>query len=255
MTQLIPSNLPIYFQCLCVPVKWERKQKLSMAAFPNLANLAALLGNNVPGQQDRDLLKVEILPGPARTFDPWEKRNEFFRLVTGDTEDLLTFLSGVGLFERPGFEHLTFNEERAFESVPCTTVSGDAGKTHQVTYLPTTSEGRIWALRGLLENTLRKPEGWTGKYADFQVRIIRSKGEARVIITTTTFLESLLLTLCVDQVQGAKVRKCARPDCGIPFSTTGGHKKKYCTWYCGHIESVRRSRKRRRKFKGVANGK
>jgi hypothetical protein len=241
MTQLISSNLPVFFQCLCVPVNWER-------ARPRFANLAYLINPNL--QQDGDLLEAQIVHGTATTFDPWEKRNEFFRLGQGDTEALLAFLRSVGLFERPGLEHSLNRDGTALSVVRATD-----GETYGVHYLPRTTEKRIWSIRRLLENSLKEPTGWTGKYSDFQVRIVRSAGQARVIVTTTTFLEALLLTLTVDRVQGAKVRKCARPDCGVTFSSMGGHKKKYCNWYCGHIESVRRGRKQKTRERGLVHGK
>ena len=68
-----------------------------------------------------------------------------------------------------------------------------------------------------------------------------------MVITTLTFIDAMKLTLVVDAVSGAKVRKCARTDCRTLFTFTGGHKRKYCSWYCGHIESVRKSRKQARK--------
>lgn len=38
-------------------------------------------------------------------------------------------------------------------------------------------------------------------------------------------------------------KRCERPDCGNLFLQLG-RRKKFCDWYCGHIESVRRSRMR-----------
>jgi hypothetical protein len=37
-------------------------------------------------------------------------------------------------------------------------------------------------------------------------------------------------------------KRCSRADCHNVFLSSG-RKKKYCTWYCGHIESVRRGRR------------
>ena len=39
--------------------------------------------------------------GSAIPYDPWEKRNEFFRLQEGDTKGLLHFLASVGFLEHP----------------------------------------------------------------------------------------------------------------------------------------------------------
>jgi hypothetical protein len=241
MTQLLESNLPVYFQCLAVPVEWKR------ALLP-YKNLASLMDPNFPEPQEGDLLAVHLVHSrDPVAFDPWEKRNEFFRLPQGDTDALLAFLRRVGFFERPR----AFIDEDGIETI----IRVKDDETHYVQYNHKTSEKRIWGLRRLLMGSLEKLSTWTGKHSDFQMRIVRSKGEARVIVTTTTFLEAIQLTLTVDRVMGAKVTKCGRPDCTVPFSTTGGHKRKYCSWYCGHIESVRRSRRQNRSKKGVKRGK
>jgi hypothetical protein len=56
-------------------------------------------------------------------------------------------------------------------------------------------------------------------------------------------LDAISLTVHYDHIRGAKFKSCARPDCGLPFTVESRHKRKYCTWYCGHIESVRKNRK------------
>lgn len=241
MTHLISSNLPVVFQCLRVEASWDRA----------LQPLTALLYKpDLTKRWDGDFLEVKTLGRKATTFDPWEKRNEFFRLRRGDTEGLLSFLQTVGVFHRPDQAGLTAkytdSEIGRFQTV-------DHGKVYYVEYLRRISENEIWEIRRLIEGSLQKAEQRSGEHSDFHSRIVRSEGNARLIVTTTTFLEALELTITVDQVQRAKIRKCARPDCGVSFSNTGGHKKKYCEWNCGHVESVRRSRKRKRK--GVLHGK
>jgi hypothetical protein len=232
MTRLISSNLPIYFQCLRVPTEWTRA-----IATNALARYAHLM-NSSKEESHGDLLQVHRAPGVATTFDPWEMRNKFFRLKPGDSEALISFLQTAGLFEAAGRTFL--GKEPNAEKRAITTTNDGQFETR---YLEKMSEEHIWGLQRLLNGALRNLAGHTGKYSDFQVQIVHAKGGPKVILTTTTFLDSLLLTLAVDKVQGAKVRKCARPDCGVLFSTTGGHKRKYCQWYCGHIQSVRKQRK------------
>ncbi|MBX3333931.1 MAG: hypothetical protein KF876_07390 [Nitrospira sp.] len=69
-------------------------------------------------------------------------------------------------------------------------------------------------------------------------------------IKVTTAEELLAATTHIDLIRGAKFKVCERPDCKTPFPILSGHARKYCDWYCGHIESVRRTRmkaKRQRK--------
>ena len=122
-------------------------------------------------------------------------------------------------------------------------VTSADGLHHNARYTSEEAIGTIWGIRRLIENSLRNLNKHTGGLIDFTARIILVKGKPRVTITTCTFLDSLLLTLAVDKVQKSKVRKCARPDCGILFSSVSAHNRKFCTWYCGHIESVRKQRR------------
>jgi hypothetical protein len=234
MTQLIPANIPMYIQCLRVPVEWRRSDKRAevLSRYPATVKLSSLI-NARAAQPESDLLEARMTKIEAVSFDPWEKRNEFFRLQRGDTDALMEFLSTVGVFGRiPLMDRATENSMAQF---------GDA-QPYQVSYWPTISATEIWEYRRMLEGSLRT-RSEIGGYADFHVRLVRIKGTPRTILTTTTFLDSLLLTLAHDRVLNAKVRKCARPDCGVTFSTTSGHEQKYCEWYCGHIESVRRQRR------------
>jgi hypothetical protein len=267
MTQLklIEANFPVYFQCLCVPVEWRRsiKRQTSANSLRSVLLLASTPHEQIE-QQDGDLLEVErVYPVTsvagaatkgheffrATSFDPWEKRAEFFRLEQGNTDALLIFLRSIGLFERPRI----MDDE---SPVTKTLLSAQDGLLHEAPYVSQISEEHIWAVRRAMRGSLKALEQHSGEYDDFQVRFLRSTGgKSRLVLTTSTFFDALLLTLSVDQLQGAKVRKCARPDCGVLFSTTGGHKRKYCAWYCGHIESVRRSRREIRKRKGITNGK
>lgn len=53
---------------------------------------------------------------------------------------------------------------------------------------------------------------------------------------------AIRMTVTIDLLRQVKFKTCARVDCGQPFSIASAHKRKYCTQYCGHLESVRRSR-------------
>lgn len=66
------------------------------------------------------------------------------------------------------------------------------------------------------------------------------------VIETSDVVSTILATLQIDHLRGAKFGVCARPDCPRFFEITSNHKKKYCTMYCGHLESLRRMRKRQK---------
>lgn len=67
------------------------------------------------------------------------------------------------------------------------------------------------------------------------------------VIETTDAISSILATITIDHLRGARLRACARKDCSQIFEITSRHKRKYCSNYCGHLVSVRRTRKRQRR--------
>jgi hypothetical protein len=232
MAHLLEANLPIRFQCLAVATKWVLIKQL-----PDGSLLHPKEGRN------NGLHVMSVVESPPTTFDPWDKRDEFFRLSEGNTEGLLSLLRTVGLFQAASQAQGASPEQKDF--VEEISIKAGKGLGFEVRYVTEFEEATIWQLRRVLLNTL-KGYGDVGDYSEFRVRIVRVRGEPQIVLTTTTFMEALLLTIVADRVMGAKLQKCARPDCGTVFSTTGGHKRKYCQWYCGHIESVRNSRRSNR---------
>ena len=67
------------------------------------------------------------------------------------------------------------------------------------------------------------------------------------VIETEDVVSSILATLIIDHLRGAKVKVCARRDCSNFFEITSRHEKKYCQQYCAHIESQRRTRKKQKR--------
>lgn len=231
-TGLVPTNLPVYINCLSVPVEWRRAE--SMVARFKRAFAKEPRPSDEEVKRDGDRLEVVRIPGKATTYDPWEKRAQFFQVPANDTNALLAFLPTVGFFDAGRFQ---------IRQPSSTVITSADGFRYDAYYQPSVSEGEVWAIRRLFENSVASNDH-TGKFSDFSARLITVGGEARVVLTTLTFTDALALTLSVDRVLRARVRKCARPDCGVVFTFTGGHKRKYCSWYCGHIESVRSSRER-----------
>jgi hypothetical protein len=229
---LIEANLPLYVQCLRMPAEWRR------APSSQLEILASLMAGREADPPDPDSLFVDPARGKAETYDPWEKRSEFFRLEEDDTDALLAFLRTVGYFQSSQWRANDLEDSARTAE----------GLIYSAKYQPTVTKKDIWGLRRLLNNSVRSGDH-TGKHTDFPVRILTVKGNPRLVVTTTTFEDALALTLSIDAVRHAKRRKCARPDCGVPFTYTRGYSRKFCTPYCGHIESVRNSRERAKRAK------
>jgi hypothetical protein len=200
--------------------------------------------------RELDLLRVTDLIGSKPTFfDPHKKRNEFFRLQRGDTAQLVAFLNTVGLFESARF---------AENGKLTTAIAKIATRDyHSVHYEPLHSARNIWNTRDLLVKTMAGKTEF-GHACDFQTRIVREKEEPRVVITTATLVDAVLLSILIDRVKKLRVQKCARPDCGVLFSVGSGHERKYCERNCAHVESVRRDRERKKansESSGYAKGR
>jgi len=231
---LVPVALPIRLQCLRVPAKWKYE--------------------TVRGEDGSETTWFSAGGGrvePAPPFDPWEKRAEFFRLKEGDNDALQTFLDGVGLFTHASIEGaieiaLATADRKTIESLKENYRYVDAADgPHKVwgDFLPLSADS-IWSTRKGTIREMEAPRKGLGFDAwPFSVRLANLKSGPAAVITTFAFQEALAASVRIDHLLRAKIRRCRRPDCGIPFAAVGPRKRKYCSWYCGHIESVRRGRR------------
>jgi len=62
-------------------------------------------------------------------------------------------------------------------------------------------------------------------------------------LRTNLCRDAIRMTVTIDLLKKLRFRTCARRDCALPFAIQSKHKRKYCSQYCGHLESVRRNRK------------
>ena len=226
MTHLIPLNLPVRIECLRIPVEWTRR-------------LVGHSGTTRGGKEiefEEWIYSADLIDEPPVTYDPWEKRSEFFRIERDDSEALFAFLEKVGLFDRATVTDVAF-DARLLSTLP--SLGADIADQ------PTREEWHFWEMRSWIEDEM------LGKTNDlehfkFDVRFARKgKHDAYLLVTTHSFMEALAVSVCIDRAQRAQVRKCARPDCGALFAVTTNRKQKYCVWNCGHVEAVRRQRETR----------
>jgi hypothetical protein len=209
-------------------------------------------GINRAAKAMTDMLEVEVkrqsenYSAKPASFDPYEKRNEFFRLKVGDLHGLLRFLNTVGLFESAG------DAERPWKPISSVIVRVDENNQFSVNYVNRIHAEHIWQLRRMVQFCMEKQIEIADE-TDFQVRLVRVKEQPRMVLTTTTFMDAVFLASAIDRTTEARVQKCAREDCAIMFTTSSGHEKKYCERYCAHIESVRRDRERKKNRKRANN--
>jgi hypothetical protein len=196
------------------------------------------------------------------SIDGWGLRDRFFRLGFDEPDEpsVLRFLNDVGVWA-------AISEPRVSKASAGKTLLGGAfgsrsfiGRTFPLLLTDLKHEQDFWrrlltdrvALRARF-GTAPGPGTSPAKRAEFALesqhynemplRIEWRSGMPTGVVETITGREMLIATIHLDLLRGARFQVCKRPDCSIPFSIEARHRRKYCTWYCGHIESVRKARK------------
>jgi hypothetical protein len=214
MSRIIPVNLPIRFQSLRVPAQWEI----------------------MPDDGEDPTFKARFTQSPVSNYDAWEKRNEFFRLKEGDNENLLNFLNSIGVWDRPEPEDDPNGEDDPY-------VFTQEGGRFVVQEQPWRYADDFWHMREHARIALSsKAELDVLEQFELPTRLVRKRTGSYFLICTVAFLDSMFATIVLDHAEGAKVLRCARPDCGIVFAANNRHKRKYCSWDCAHLVAVRKSR-------------
>jgi CGNR zinc finger len=99
--------------------------------------------------------------------------------------------------------------------------------------------------RAVREALTCSPENWFASlYAFPAMKRSRSAKYPYFTMLTDACQVAIRMTTTIDLLRQLQFKTCARPDCGVPFPVTSNHKRDYCSQYCGHLESVRRSRKK-----------
>jgi len=223
MSQLIPVNLPVRLQCFRVPGKWVREEFEAEDKTHTHTYFSATLEE-----------------GKLTSYDPWAMRGEFFRIERGNNTQLLTFLDSIGAWDSIDLKEPL--QETWDEDVSPIEFKVD-GSIFAVSPQPDRLDLDFWEFRHRVQRFLvSKKEVWPHSSPDLRTRFAITRQGPALVISTFTFVEALLASVMIDKALGAKTLKCARPDCGVLFTASNRHKRRYCSWYCGHIEAVRRQR-------------
>jgi hypothetical protein len=231
MSQGIPVNLPIRIQSIRIPVRWKLDEELAKD------------GSHVHQWLNGELATKE----KVEQYDPWEKRNEFFRLKRGDTASLLSFLGSVGLWDRPEDEDPSWRHEGSDDEEQwALSFAAEGGAFNIYNDQCDRTPDEIWAIRENVKAVMRgKRLPQNPNFLGLNCRFVFGNPIGPyLLITTLSFLEALYATALIDRASGLGVQKCARPDCGIAFPLNSRHRRKFCSPNCAHLECVRRSRRR-----------
>jgi hypothetical protein len=240
MTHNLEQNVPIQFECLRIPVKWEYLR----------------LGGSGPDYDELNFRTAMVPGGKIETYDPWQMRNKFLSVNTSDPDSLIEFLNKVGMWDGPTTDEL-IRQGELNDFYPWRYRYGK--REIEVANQPWRNLGTFIEIQGIIEEDLmllkkrKTDEFQVSKNWFFYPSTFNNK---RLLITTTSFLQSVSLTIEIDRITQAKVKKCERPDCPVVFTWTGGRARKFHDWNCGHVVSVRNSRKEKAKStRRKSNGK
>jgi hypothetical protein len=195
--------------------------------------------------------------GKPDGYDPWEKRGELFRLHEDDNEGAVKLLNSVGFFDMPelALQLLSLAMEKGSKQELVDRMlraarrhdwlKGEDGwhgvRPEAATPIPARF---FWEFRREMLAEMKPKPSETFTQRDYSARfagLIRLGPST--VITTLTFKDAVAATIRIDQLQKAKFKNCLRPDCQGRFAAVGSRPLKFCSWYCGHIEQVRKSRR------------
>jgi hypothetical protein len=173
-------------------------------------------------------------PPKARVIDPWQLRHDFLHLKP-TSEALLAFLNHYGKWSRitsPRLETQAFYDPRVR--------SGNA----DVSVPGLVFESEIREEQTAIRNALKgNPGDWLAKGS---LSFSAQSTFPHYLHTDVTCLEAIRTSISIDFLRRVKFRICKRPDCGEPYAADRKGKQ-YCSQYCAHLVSVRRTRRKLKK--------
>ena len=180
-----------------------------------------------------DLLSGFPSEGSKRRVDPWDMRSEFLKLPR-QAGALTNFLTKWGSWGPSAILHMEFlgEAEVMFEMSP--------QRMGRVCVIPSD----VWDYQELCSRAVMDPPHiWLGSSHGMLPSAFPRREYPHLLLTATGCAHAIQTTITFDLLRKVKFAVCKRKDCGTRFPLETRHKRKYCSWYCGHIESVRKGRK------------
>jgi hypothetical protein len=176
-------------------------------------------------------------------FEPWNLRENFLSLET--EADFLRFLNHVGGFSALGFDSHDWElrDFKGWQEVFRELLRRPLATWNQ--YLEDLSMGTLRFNVPLIRIALAEINK-----VRFLLTFDWQRKPQAGIIKVHSATSAIFATILIDHLRGATFRFCARHDCRKPFEIISKHKRKYCTQYCGHLEGLRKMRKRQRRGSG-----
>ncbi len=109
-------------------------------------------------------------------------------------------------------------------------------------------EAEIWQKQAFVKNALKGDPGQWVETHGFRLRPRSSF--PHFVHTASDCLRAIVDSITVDFLRRVPFRICKRPDCGTPFAADR-RGKEYCSQYCAHVVSVRRTRSEQKKLRST----
>jgi hypothetical protein len=173
-------------------------------------------------------------PPKARVIDPWQLRHDFLHLKPS-SEALLKFLNYYGRWSpitAPRLVDWAFYDPRTREGNVDVLIPSLAFESE----IREEQTGIRNALKGAPGDWLAKSSLSFGAQSKFP----------HYLSTDSTCLGAIRTSISIDFLRRVSFRICKRPDCGEPFAADRKGKQ-YCSQYCAHLVSVRRTRRELKK--------
>jgi hypothetical protein len=178
----------------------------------------------------RQIVKLNVLASLPTPCDPWELREDFFRVRRGDLKGLLLFLNKYGMWsdDPPGDP-----EEYWKVRDDLTGILSDR-KFFTTKFLPET-------INVLFKQPYLVSLPWVTQ--GVKPRAGKRKAMPRFRLNLGCCLDALRLTVDLDLANGYQFGLC--PECGVVFRRKTRHRRKYCGLKCAHRASERRTQPKR----------
>jgi hypothetical protein len=203
-------------------------------------------GNGLAGASTRYVLKDRYKYNrKANVDDPfafclegWVVRDRFMSIRT--EQQVLEFLNEHGEFSSHGKDDslgLSLQDVQVWQKIFAKLVRRQPDRWNQYVHE--------------VLSTQLQPHDWIPIFLGSRHRVEFQWHRAKYIALLRTFdvVSTIVATIQVDHLRGAKFGACARADCPKFFEFTTGHKRKYCGQYCAHFASLRRMRKKQQQLR------
>jgi hypothetical protein len=248
-------RLPIRFQYLLRRVKW----------FLDEAKVTGWAYRQLDGSPDKDHLELRVKGGRNSHFRrptdeaPEELFNELRANPESDPSEICAGWKIPIFWFEPGLAtkaKLADAWEMRGEFLSLNPVPSDL-----LHFLNTWGQWRNYCRHAWLSDILDSQQRWQKAllsppeqwfpFVGWSHSITAKAGFPPFWVSTEGCITAIDTTITVDFLKGVRFAVCERPDCSGTkyFAMTSEHVRKYCSQYCGHIESVRRGRLAQRNSK------